>query len=95
MTMKFYVNTDTVDIQNKQIGIHYQNTVNREFCAGVNHIRTKDSVAKASEIANLFAAAPEMLEALRMSLVCLEYREVENHFAIEAVKAAIAKAKGE
>lgn len=59
--LEFYCNTDTVDIDNKQIGIHYKYTVGREFCAGVNHKGTKESVARATEVAKLFAAAPQGL----------------------------------
>lgn len=64
MKRTFYVNTDSVDIDNRQIGIHVNQCVRREFCAGVSHLGSKESVKEATRIANLFAAAPEMLDSL-------------------------------
>ena len=61
---KFYVNTDTVDIQNKQIGIS-SGRDNREFSIGVNHLRTKESVKEATRIARLLAKAPVMLSLIK------------------------------
>lgn len=63
--MKLYVNTDTVDIQNRQIGVHVSNGLDsRELCIGVNHNGTKESVTRATKLARLISAAPELLEAL-------------------------------
>lgn len=68
---KYYINTDTVDIDNKQIGIS-SGRKNRELCVGVNHLGTKQSVSDATKVAKLFAAAPEMLNALEH---CVAYFE--------------------
>jgi len=53
----YYVNTDTRDIDNKQIGVHCTDTINREFCIGVNHSGTKESVKEATRIAKIIAKA--------------------------------------
>ena len=53
----YYVNTDTRDIDHKQIGIHCTDTVNREFCIGVNHHGTRESVKEATRIAKIIAKA--------------------------------------
>lgn len=57
---QFSVNTDTVDIDRRQIGIHAVETVAREYCAGVNHAGTKESVRRATDIARVMAAAPDL-----------------------------------
>ncbi len=62
--LKYFVNTDAVDIRNKQIGIHASDCVSRELCAGVNHNGTKASVQEATRIAHIMAAAPELLKQL-------------------------------
>lgn len=98
--MKFYVNTDSVDIRNKQIGIHFEGTKNREFCAGVNHNGTKESVEKATKIANLLAASPKLLAALKV-FVSIErltddgpWNDADVDFALEAAREAIKKVEG-
>jgi len=55
--MKYYVNTDTIDIHNKQIGIHPYDTINREFCIGINHKGTEESVKEATKLAEFIAQA--------------------------------------
>lgn len=70
-------------------------TVSKVYYDGVIHGMDSATVMHKTSIhARLIAAAPEMLDALKMALVGLEYRSVENAFSIEAVKAAIAKAEG-
>ena len=54
--LNFYVNTDTVDMDNKQIGISSGGN-DREFAIGVNHHGSQESVAKATEIAKVLADA--------------------------------------
>lgn len=56
MATKWYVNTDTVDIANRQIGIHSSRD-KREFCVGVNHLGTKESVSNATKVALRVAIA--------------------------------------
>ena len=93
----FFTNTDTVDIDNKQIGIHYSKTINREFCAGVNHVGTKESVVKATEIARIFCAAPELLIALRRLVSEIEENPTTRDRLCKALSLAdlaIAKAEG-
>jgi hypothetical protein len=53
--MWYYVNTDTIDIELKQIGIHKINTVNREHCIGIRHDGTKESVEEATRLAHEIA----------------------------------------
>lgn len=76
--LKFYVNTDTVDISNKQIGISYQNTIAREFCAGVNHKGTRESVHEATRIARLMAYSPEMLKFLTLLVENIDHIKDER-----------------
>ena len=54
--LRFYVNTDTVDIEREQIGVSSGGKA-REFSIGVRHHGTKASVKKATEIATVLADA--------------------------------------
>ena len=54
--LNFYSNTDTVDIDNKQIGVSSGGN-NREFCIGVNHSGTKESVKFATQLSKVCAEA--------------------------------------
>lgn len=59
---RYYVNTDTIDIRNKQIGVHSLNSNNREYCIGINHKGTNASVEEATRIANSIADALNSLD---------------------------------
>lgn len=55
--MRWYPNTDTVDISARSIGIHLLNGPdNRGLCIQIRHNGERDLLKKATEMANLITA---------------------------------------
>lgn len=102
-------NTDTVDIEHKCLGLDIwiegdslnMLNSNRGLHTQIRHNGKKEVFDEACRVAQLIAAAPEMLEALNMLACEIEYRDKHNkpsnnypHVA-ELYAKAIRKAKGE
>lgn len=94
----WYLNTDSIDIELKQIGVHPSNeVVNRTNCIGVRHNGTRESVAKATANARLIAAAPELLKTVLELKEFLEAKEADGHCCTQqliAIDNVLAKATG-
>lgn len=93
----WYVNTDSIDISLKQIGVHPSSEViQRSNCIGIRHNGTSAGVATATANARLIAAAPDMLESLIEVLSCIDQHTDDAVLGpiIGNAKSAIAKAKG-
>ena len=58
MKLKFMKNTDTIDIQNKAIGVHTINGLdNRGLCISINHNGKKEQFDIANEMASVITHA--------------------------------------
>lgn len=97
----WHYNTDTVDIDNKSIGVHRPGEPCKRIF--VTHDGTRTGIKQSSADAKLIAAAPEMLEAL--SIIINNLYAMQPEFSSEldkasykackdAAHAAINKAKG-
>ena len=95
--MRFYLNTDTVDIDAKSIGVHNDSQLpDREFCIQIRHSGTKESVEEATKIGCLIVASTDLLEACKRSYDILRTNrpsDAPSHeYAMKLLANAIAKA---
>lgn len=81
---EYYVNTDSIDIENKQIGIHASQCYKREFCIGINHLGNKESVHEATRIAKLISKAPEMYKLIKKLSLLPSHPDALDDIQIEA-----------
>ena len=77
MSFKITKNTDSIDVQQKCIGMNITRTTwpidvrdhlrtNRGLHLQIRHNGDKQTFGQANEVANLISAAPDMLEALEL-----------------------------
>lgn len=94
--LRLYMNTDTVDIGLKQIGIHTnQGRPNRGLCIGIRHNGGSQDFRDANTIARLLVTAPEMYKYIENAIEWAESGKVPDQLAINSMKYLLAQARGE
>ena len=104
--LKFYKNTDSIDIQNKCIGMDIECSSipsdvrdhlkrNRGMHVQLRHNGDSQTFAQVNDALNLIAAAPEFLEALEHIKDLIELDNIDRIKVHRLCEEAIAKAKGE
>lgn len=100
--LRLYMNTDTVDIGLKQIGVHTnQMRPNRGLCIGIRHNGGSQNFRDANTIAQLITASPELFLASEIALDLMESVQwndddiqPEWDACLNLLRAALARAGG-